>query len=318
MTEFNVTAVFLLVPLFIMIPLLGKYIDMKHASVQAARYMAWERTVWFEPSTVPNERLYPSKKKSVNARVKEHKVLVKETRDRFFSGVNIDALAGSDNLNLLWNDRGNPILKSQADVKLEFVKGGNEQVGGGSVFYTAIKIFSDIVGNVASIFGTALNAGKVLWNKIAGALKPIPFPTFKNVNGLFSNVMDNYQFKGYYHAQVTMKIDDKLFDRMFDPEGKVIKVGPPLDFGSEAAVLTDSWVVGDDKQFMAFTKTFVPFSPLQEFWEPIRDIVTWKDPIFGLSVAPEMKGLEMGYVDVAPLTDSSIAPNCSKGGLCTY
>ena len=47
LTEFCVAAAFVLVPLFLMIPLLGKYIDMKASTIQAARYASWERTVWY-------------------------------------------------------------------------------------------------------------------------------------------------------------------------------------------------------------------------------------------------------------------------------
>lgn len=48
MTEFVIAATFVLLPLFVFVPLLGKYIDFKHATIQAARYQAWEYTVWFE------------------------------------------------------------------------------------------------------------------------------------------------------------------------------------------------------------------------------------------------------------------------------
>ncbi len=48
MTEFVIAATFVLVPLFIFVPMLGKYIDFKHAAIQAARYQAWEYTVWYE------------------------------------------------------------------------------------------------------------------------------------------------------------------------------------------------------------------------------------------------------------------------------
>src|SRR5690606_24618203 len=48
MTEFVVSAAFVLVPLFIIIPILGKYVDMKHMAVQAARYEAWEYTVNYQ------------------------------------------------------------------------------------------------------------------------------------------------------------------------------------------------------------------------------------------------------------------------------
>ena len=48
MTEFVIAATFVLLPLFVFIPMLGKYIDFKHATIQAARYQAWEYTVWYE------------------------------------------------------------------------------------------------------------------------------------------------------------------------------------------------------------------------------------------------------------------------------
>jgi len=47
MTEFVVTAVLFLIPLFLLVPLFGKYIDMKSQAVLGARYVAWERTVWY-------------------------------------------------------------------------------------------------------------------------------------------------------------------------------------------------------------------------------------------------------------------------------
>ena len=48
MSEFVIAATFVLLPLFVFIPLLGKYIDFKHATIQTARYQAWEYTVWYE------------------------------------------------------------------------------------------------------------------------------------------------------------------------------------------------------------------------------------------------------------------------------
>lgn len=47
MIELLIAATFVLVPLFLAIPLIGKYLDMRAAAVQTARYAAWERTVWY-------------------------------------------------------------------------------------------------------------------------------------------------------------------------------------------------------------------------------------------------------------------------------
>jgi hypothetical protein len=48
MVEFLVSALFFLVPLFLAIAALGKFIDVQHTTNMAARYAAWERTVWYE------------------------------------------------------------------------------------------------------------------------------------------------------------------------------------------------------------------------------------------------------------------------------
>lgn len=47
MVELVIVAAFVLVPLFLAIPIIGKYIDVRTAAVEASRYAAWERTVWY-------------------------------------------------------------------------------------------------------------------------------------------------------------------------------------------------------------------------------------------------------------------------------
>ena len=80
MTEFLICASFALIPLFLGISLLAKYIDIKQAAIQAARYQAWEYTVWYgndsEPMTGFNAVTQPIKSTSATQN---------ETRRRFFS-----------------------------------------------------------------------------------------------------------------------------------------------------------------------------------------------------------------------------------------
>lgn len=38
-----------LVPLFIIVPYIGKYLDVKHKVADATRYSVWERTIWSDP-----------------------------------------------------------------------------------------------------------------------------------------------------------------------------------------------------------------------------------------------------------------------------
>lgn len=48
--EFLVAAVLLLVPMFLAVAALGKFVDVQHVATMAARYGAWERTVWYDAS----------------------------------------------------------------------------------------------------------------------------------------------------------------------------------------------------------------------------------------------------------------------------
>jgi hypothetical protein len=59
MTEMLVASAFVLVPLFLIVPMLGKYIDMQQATVVAARYSAWEATVkGSSDTTLAQARVY--------------------------------------------------------------------------------------------------------------------------------------------------------------------------------------------------------------------------------------------------------------------
>lgn len=48
LTEFIVVSTFLLVPLFLIVPVLAKVMSQKQDVELGARYVAWERTVWYE------------------------------------------------------------------------------------------------------------------------------------------------------------------------------------------------------------------------------------------------------------------------------
>lgn len=96
MTEFLV-ACLVLIPLFLAMPLLGKYLDMAHAGVQGSRYLAWERTVWA-----------PSDKSDLE--------LIQEMRHRVYTAVGeplrpTDGAGPPAAYNPLWKDQaGAPML----------------------------------------------------------------------------------------------------------------------------------------------------------------------------------------------------------------
>lgn len=115
MTEFVVVALLFTLPVFLLIPLLGKYLDMKSAAIQGARYVAWERTVFFGGSAASVS--WPGVTKN-NAEMRN------ELRQRVFSEhaqiSNDDKNAadwGGNGLKAVWHNRdGSALLPSYDSV----------------------------------------------------------------------------------------------------------------------------------------------------------------------------------------------------------
>ena len=131
-----------LVPLFFAIAMLGKYLDIKSATIQGARYAAWERTVWNGDSN------------SGRSNQKDIAVLQSEIRERIFSapgtvikqddGVARTALRAD--VNPVWNDyTGKPMLAQYTDTTAT----------------TAHKNQSGIIGGVSSLFLAVSEASKI-------------------------------------------------------------------------------------------------------------------------------------------------------------
>lgn len=111
MVEFMVAAL-VIVPLFVLLPLLGKYHDVKQSSIAASRKLAFECTVRYEDC----------------ASLDRNPAFADEIRTRFFSGNDspvlsndrpaADELASADG-NALWVDRrGRPLLERFSDVSI--------------------------------------------------------------------------------------------------------------------------------------------------------------------------------------------------------
>lgn len=144
MTEFIVVSVLFALPVFLMIPLLGKYIDMKSAAIQGARYVAWERTVFFGGSAASVN--WPGVAKS-DAEIRN------ELRQRVFSEraqiSNDDKTAsnwGGDGLKKAWHNRnGGEMLPSYNSVAQNV---GNQDAPG---------IVNDLLNLVVKVAGAVGN-----------------------------------------------------------------------------------------------------------------------------------------------------------------
>ena len=122
LAEFLVMSV-AMVPLFLLLPMIGKYQDINHAAQAASRYVAFDATT--RNATQSGDGWKPSAQ------------LADEVRRRFFS--NADApiktgdTAGDFNAhrNLFWRDPfGNPLIGQFSDVAVSFGLNAPNQAGG--------------------------------------------------------------------------------------------------------------------------------------------------------------------------------------------
>lgn len=132
-TEFVVLAL-VLVPLFIAMPLMGKYIDMMQATESASRYVAFEGTVRHSGSSW-----------------KPDAELATEVRRRFFSNSDAPVKTGdvagdfAAHRNPLWTDRGGKALieKFENGVGVRTTVAGKNAIAAAAPFKGALKLSED-------------------------------------------------------------------------------------------------------------------------------------------------------------------------------
>jgi hypothetical protein len=128
MVEALVACALVMVPLFLAIPMIAKYQDLKFYTVQSARYAAWERSVWFGGAAAATmgisgsntfSNAWDANEKSDDAIRKEiGKRILSETGNVKFSSTS-DQTSGSfaGGPKRLWKDRkGTALLTSYASI----------------------------------------------------------------------------------------------------------------------------------------------------------------------------------------------------------
>lgn len=331
MTELLIAAAFVLVPLLLLIPLLGKYIDIRHAAIQAARYEAWEYTVWYNGTAggMSDDRPggYPNALpiKSIDA-------TEAESMRRFFSRTDLpirgdDAVTGWDDLdrNPLWTDhRARNLWDGTLDTATPTEP--NEPT-------------PDLTGGVMSFLIDIID---VIFEALADAL----------AMGGSSVGFTAINTDGYSISQVAavVRVPDGLIDFATIHESADDSVaGFDLTFRSQAAVLTDSWNAGGLEHTTNQAGGLVPTKLLQTLIDDVlpswvRDALDimaiivpellmcnpfYNHPFDKPFVEAQDGSLWLGYMDIDAVPadrldmdedgarDDSRAVSCSEG-VCRY
>jgi hypothetical protein len=193
--EFTIAAAALLVPLFLMLAYVAKYHDMQSATIQAARYAAWERTVYFGGETWEcnyDETTFRAKNKPDGAKWacgtawKSDADISNDVGRRFFKGSWLsEGLGDAEDERPFWSDlAGTPLLKDYKQDSL-----ASRTPGGPNLIVD--KIYSEGLGTAAQFFSAEKLVKLDMANLYTSTVTFTPTNTwavtqaFKNSNPLF-------------------------------------------------------------------------------------------------------------------------------------
>lgn len=286
MTEFVVVASLVLIPLFVLIPLLGKYIDIKHAGIQAARYQAWEYTVWHKSNDVPDG--YNS---SNGFPVKTVSQTRSEAQQRFYSDTSLALSADDKSLGWqsstrrpLWTDHSGQYLYT------------GPTSGEGS------KVSEDETPDILGLTPVLINVLDTAFTALAKVL------SFLGIDAGFTAL----DADGYFKSATSI---DTAKLSWFDPDNELTGVDAfkkGLVFEAEAGVLAHSWNAGGGEHAAYQVRGLVPTSLLDNpILNTVQDVMSW--------VAPELgsDSLQFGYVDYDSVPPDRLTPqtqtiNCDE------
>jgi Flp pilus assembly protein TadG len=208
MVEFVVIAIFVLVPMYLAVQAIGKVADVRSTTNSAARYSAWERTVWGEDTASDFYKHNKPNQKTAAQIHNEMLVRVLNDRSAAFKYKNTDKAATTfaNGIDPMWqDDAGTDFLDDPAKVVMT------------ASFATPSK---DLLGAAIGL----INAISV--PKVTGTLAPpVPTKTMAVATVNFNKVGEK--------SEVYKRLWNKSSGLPTDWEG--------LDFTATGAVMSNTW-----------------------------------------------------------------------------
>ncbi len=305
MVEFVVAAAAVLVPLFFILPLIGKYADINLTSVETARYVAWERSVWHEPSNLPTGISIPMGETFPS---KSDLTIRNEARVRFLGEMDAavfstsgQALSQSD-LNTFWKDHDGADLITVSATDIE-VPSLDETPGVG---YSVLRMFTGILDALYTPLSW-LGGTASFDPNLDGYADPGNGPTVS----IPVNASSGYMLQTMFNSL------DK-----YTPAQNLTTVD--LIFEANAGLVVDTWSVQGSEHFENQTGGLVPTSLLDfPLLNTLRDIAATIlfEPKLAEPEEGEDTGLDMGGFRTDPFqldADQSSDDFCNDDGLCSF
>lgn len=302
MSEFVVAAAFVLVPLFLIIPALGKYGDMKYSAIQAARYQAWEYTANYidlgdQPTGFDEMAKSAKPLKSVSQ-------VQMETQRRIYSRTDTVLNSTQDRRGYITSDR-NPLW---------VYHDGSSMYDPNRVDRTSTLKPSEPTPDPTYVLTGILRVLDTILGAFASVLSAVGAPFgFDALNG-----------NGYSKSSIALRVEQPptyaTFQDSFN-RPPLFLTSQVLSMQASAGVLTDGWSAGGGEHTLHQAKGLVPTSLLDVLLNPggfpLQDIAAT------VLLSPELSrsSLNFGYMEKDTIYPSKLeggGDHACSGGYCEF
>lgn len=290
MAEFVVITAGVLMALFVIVPLFGKVLDMRHQTQQASRYVAWERTVWFDQGEAPDETT------DEYVALRSDYLVEQSARNRFFyTGRNgaIRAI-GNDDLATENGVELNPLWVYTQNRQTMFDSHGLSDPG-----QLAGEDTPAFAYDVLDVFNTGMDFVTAPMNAVLNFLG--------NSNDDFLTIA--HEVRNYHRPAVTTQLhannasDGEQAGRLNNREhieNWIYEAGWDGTFQARSAILADGWNAQGPEHFQERTNDLV--------LSTVMDNAVLNTFIDVVSIFEESIGeLDFGHVDTEPMSEGEVS-----------
>ncbi len=325
MTEFIISASFFLIPLFLGLSLIAKYIDIKQANVQAARYQAWEYTVWFANDTergidynsgsISNGGEVSGGFTEFDLPVKTTAITRDEAKRRFYSNPgNEDTtleINSSDGITGWETATANPLWKDHTGMRLYQGVDGSGSVLTSSTETPTLPVVGDVMNFILEGIGLVFGVVADLMSAIGSN---VGFNAITTEGYAMST--ESMRIARPANYRTLLGLDDSLATNSI--------AASDFNFMSKASVLSDGWNAGGKEHTYNQVGGMVPTTLLNELFNQIPGFTTiWN---IASVLAPELRlcnpgppwpsddkgSLWLGHIDIDAVHPDRLVPDLSK------
>ncbi|MGD2117607.1 MAG: hypothetical protein PVG66_04550 [Chromatiales bacterium] len=291
MTEFVIGAAFVMVPLFIIVPTVGKFVDMKLATVQSARYVTWEYSANYvdlkdQPAGFSEFSAAQLPKKSLTQ-------VNNEAQRRFYSDTSLP-LSSTTDKNGYDVSAANPLWTYHNGLKM--YDSSSLTSSGSDATPDKLHVLSGLIG----VVGTALNFIASAYNALG-------------INAGFDaiNPDGNISIDGKYSTKITMPVVEAPSYAALKESNRKPLFGQTLNLNMHAksGLLTETWGAGGKAHTVYQAGGLIPTLLIHEAFNviPLQTIAST------VLLSPELdnSSLKFGY----PTNDPEVMDMVPKGAI---